>query len=112
MADVAAAVRALAARCDVVLVSGDGACARDGGPALAGVAHAFGLRLVSCVQPGAPVLPEGAELQVHDAADAPQQALVKLSIASSIVFVALGDADALRAHVEAVCAYIDAARCV
>jgi hypothetical protein len=106
-------VRALAARCDVVLVSGDNACAQDGGgsPAATGVARAFGLRLVPGAQPGAPALPEAAEL-LHDAADA-LQVLARLSIASSVVFLALGEPAALQAHeagaVEAVCAYIDAA---
>lgn len=101
--DVASAVRELAPRCDVVVVT----CSCDTGlqgNVLAGVAGAFGLRLV----PSAPDLcvsvPEGAELLAH--VDGTPH-LMRLSIRSCMVFLALGAAPALKAHLTAIAARLD-----
>jgi hypothetical protein len=101
-ADAAAALRSLATRCDAVLVS----CSEHG-CALRAAAAAFGLRLVACEQLMDVRVPEGSELAQAEAAQAAgAPPLVVLRVGSCTVFLALGAAAQLRAHVAAACALL------
>ena len=77
-ADILDAVRALVARCDVVLVTD------SSGLAFAAVAAAFGLKLVACEALGGACIPECAEVQPTAAA------AVTLRIRSSTILFDTG----------------------